>query len=198
MKTRKLFLITALVQLFIWIGTLFSFQMGYNFLALLLVGSAIFCITGVMILIAAPHQRLFLMAYEEVLKIDNSNKKYERELKEAIHKVGQHEAFKLVKNKDLYSLVKEVADLDPRTNRSLKLIKLQEELGELSAEFLKSEGYKKTDETAADIYEHEKEEAVDVFLMAADILRSYRMTEEEERVITTKKLEKWKTKHLGK
>lgn len=89
-------------------------------------------------------------------------------------------------------------DLRPNVqNLSNVMVKATEELGELSAEILKLNGFKISDEDPSKILEHAKEEAVDNMMMSMVIAHHLGMTEEElcERFKT--KIDVWKKKHLN-
>lgn len=77
-----------------------------------------------------------------------------------------------------------------------KIIKMQEELGELAAGFLKRIGYKKTDESTIDIENNIKEEMVDLFIMVVATMQNQGMTHEEILNLIPNKLKKWNIKHL--
>lgn len=76
-----------------------------------------------------------------------------------------------------------------------KIIKLQEELGELSAEYLLEVGYKSNKYKASvdDIKEHRNEEAIDCLITIFDILQNMGLTKEEIVAIANKKISVWET-----
>jgi len=96
------------------------------------------------------------------------------------------------------NLFDECIKRDANTPLEFKLLKLSEEVGELSAEFIK---YKKASNASASAVGDGKElltEAVDVFIVITDILGNLEKLDDckdyDTGEIIDKKLEKWKAK----
>lgn len=75
-------------------------------------------------------------------------------------------------------------------------IKLGEEFGEVCAEVLKLNGYKKSGQTYEETQSNLREESVDLFITLIDWMNKLGMTKEELYKIFPTKLDKWKNKHL--
>lgn len=75
---------------------------------------------------------------------------------------------------------------------SEKALKLNEEVGELSAEVLKLSGYKPSDLTKEEIRERIISESVDSLLMIVDILTAVDTKQEEINQCVEKAVEKWR------
>ena len=90
----------------------------------------------------------------------------------------------------IYDLVQEVSHLE-LPDITKKGLKLNEEVGELSAEILKLVDYKHHDDTKEQIRQHLLEEAVDSLIMIFDILVMQGYTKEEIINAGEEKINKW-------
>lgn len=89
--------------------------------------------------------------------------------------------------------VRKVSKLEKRSLLARGL-KLNEEAGELSAEILKFLGEKgKNGKTKAEVLDHLRLEAVDVWLMASDILCYTNTSDEQITDIMNSQLSKWRS-----
>lgn len=87
-----------------------------------------------------------------------------------------------------------VRDVSRRERKSLndRVVKLTEEVGELAAEALRLSGQKSCgDKTIEQVRAAFKLEAVDVMLMAMDLLETVNATDEEITRIMASQLDKW-------
>ena len=103
----------------------------------------------------------------------------ELDLKEKIEKMSSSEL-----KKNLYD--------------ALRILKLMEEVGEISEGFLELVGYKKTSKPKKQILQNLKEEFVDAEIMVNILQGRFDMTDKEKNEITDKKVGKWKNKYLDK
>ena len=103
----------------------------------------------------------------------------ELDLKEKIEKMSSSEL-----KKNLYD--------------ALRIIKLMEEVGEISEGFLELVGYKKTSKPKKQILQNLKEEFVDAEIMVNVLQGRFDMDDKEKNEITNKKVGKWKNKYLDK
>lgn len=92
---------------------------------------------------------------------------------------------------DVFDLVKETSITENKNNISEKGLKLNEEVGELSAEILKLTGYKYTKDTTQQIRENLLQEASDSIIMIFDILNTLGYTKSEIVESSTSKVDKW-------
>jgi len=74
---------------------------------------------------------------------------------------------------------------------SERVVKLQEEVGELSAEVLKLRGFKKSDLSKDEIRNNILLETVDCLIMSMDILSHEKFQKKEIIEIADKQIEKW-------
>jgi len=96
-------------------------------------------------------------------------------------------------NEDLdyiFDLVKNVSSAQGY-GLSERVIKLQEEVGELSAEVLKLRGFKKSDLSKDEIRNNILLETVDCLIMSMDILSHEKFQKKEIIEIADKQIEKW-------
>ncbi len=77
------------------------------------------------------------------------------------------------------------------------LLKLMEEVGELSCDILKLKQYKVNTENKKDILINAKEEVVDCFTMLINIAEKLEISDEDLVKIFGKKLKKWNKNHLN-
>ena len=95
-----------------------------------------------------------------------------------------------------YELLERLSETDKVVDLPMKMIKLQEEVGELAQAFLahnKSKNASKSaqsENTRLDILE----EACDVLNVTIDIINAYAFTDEESKEMFDKKLRKWLSK----
>lgn len=78
------------------------------------------------------------------------------------------------------------------------LLKLMEEVGELSCDILKIKQYKVNTEDKKDVLANAKEEVVDCFAILINISEKLDISDEEMVKIFGKKLKKWDKNHLNK
>ena len=93
----------------------------------------------------------------------------------------------------LFGLIRCASLLAGKTDLVYKVAKLNEEAGELSAEILKKAGYKNADASESELRRRIIEEAVDVLLMAGDILTDVQATDAEMIECGEDAIEKWLT-----
>jgi len=96
-------------------------------------------------------------------------------------------------NEDLdyiFDLVKNVSSAQGY-GLSERVVKLQEEVGELSAEVLKLRGFKKSDLSKDEIRNNILLETVDCLIMSMDILSHEKFQKKEIIEIADKQIEKW-------
>ena len=91
---------------------------------------------------------------------------------------------------EIYDFVYNVSHLE-ESDIVKKGLKLNEEVGELSAEILKLVKYKHTTDSSERIREHLLEEAMDTIIMVFDILVKQGYTKEEMIKMGEKKINKW-------
>jgi NTP pyrophosphatase (non-canonical NTP hydrolase) len=91
----------------------------------------------------------------------------------------------------IYDLVCKVSPLEKSNNISNKGLKLNEEVGELSAEILKLIKYKYHNDTEEQIRQNLLEEAADSIIQVFDILADLKYTKEELIEASEKKIDKW-------
>jgi NTP pyrophosphatase (non-canonical NTP hydrolase) len=91
----------------------------------------------------------------------------------------------------IYDLVCKVSPLEKSNNISSKGLKLNEEVGELSAEILKLINYKYHNDTEEQIRQNLLEEAADSIIQVFDILADLKYTKEELIEASEKKIDKW-------
>ena len=91
----------------------------------------------------------------------------------------------------IYDLVCKVSPLENSNNISSKGLKLNEEVGELSAEILKLIKYKYHNDTEEQIRQNLLEEAADSIIQVFDILADLKYTKEELIEASEKKIDKW-------
>jgi NTP pyrophosphatase (non-canonical NTP hydrolase) len=91
----------------------------------------------------------------------------------------------------IYDLVCKVSPLEKSNNISSKGLKLNEEVGELSAEILKLIKYKYHNDTEEQIRQNLLEEAADSIIQVFDILADLKYTKEELIEASEKKIDKW-------
>jgi len=84
-----------------------------------------------------------------------------------------------------------VSPLEKSNNISSKGLKLNEEVGELSAEILKLIKYKYHNDTEEQIRQNLLEEAADSIIQVFDILADLKYTKEELIEASEKKIDKW-------
>jgi NTP pyrophosphatase (non-canonical NTP hydrolase) len=90
----------------------------------------------------------------------------------------------------IYDLVSKVSQLE-QSDITKKGLKLNEEVGELSAEILKLVGYKHHNDTSEEIRQHLLEEAADSLIIIFDILVIQGYTKEEIVKTCGNKINKW-------
>jgi len=90
----------------------------------------------------------------------------------------------------IYSLVKSVSPLE-KSDITKKGLKLNEEVGELSAEILKLVNYKYHNDTEQEVRDNLLQEGVDSLIMIFDILTSQNYSKEEVVSVSEQKIEKW-------
>lgn len=78
------------------------------------------------------------------------------------------------------------------------LLKLMEEVGELSCDILKIKQYKVNTEDKKDVLANAKEEVVDCFAILINISEKLDISDKEMAKIFGKKLKKWDKNHLNK
>ncbi len=93
----------------------------------------------------------------------------------------------------LFALITCASLLAGKTDIVYKVAKLNEEDGELSAEILKKAGYKNSDAPDSELRRRIIEEAVDVLLMAGDILTAVQANDAEMIECGEAAIEKWLT-----
>ncbi len=91
----------------------------------------------------------------------------------------------------IFDLVCKVSPLEKSNNISSKGLKLNEEVGELSAEILKLIKYKYHTDTEEQIRQNLLEEAADSIIQVFDILADLKYTKEELIEASEKKIDKW-------
>lgn len=91
----------------------------------------------------------------------------------------------------IYDLVCKVSPLEKSNNIYSKGLKLNEEVGELSAEILKLINYKYHNDTEEQILQNLLEEAADSLIQVFDILAFLKYTKEEIIEASEKKIDKW-------
>lgn len=77
-----------------------------------------------------------------------------------------------------------------------KIMKLQEELGELATDHLKLIGYKVSDDKPKAVKKNMKEEVVDLFIMTLCVGENLGMTKDDFLNIAAKKIKKWNKVHI--
>ena len=90
----------------------------------------------------------------------------------------------------IYNLVKLVSPIE-KSDLTKKGLKLNEEVGELSAEILKLVDYKYHNDSKEQIRDNLLQESVDSLIMIFDILTSQNYTKEEVVNVSEQKIEKW-------
>lgn len=78
------------------------------------------------------------------------------------------------------------------------LLKLMEEVGELSCDILKMKQYKVNNEKKEDVLINAKEEVIDCFTMLINIAENLEISDKDMTKIFAKKLKKWDKSHLNK
>ena len=122
----------------------------------------------------------------EVLVIQQLLEHYEQN---NLSKVG--EEFDTSEDSDyIYELIQGVSSLE-KFGLLERVCKLQEELGELSAEVLKSIGFKNSDLTLDQIRENILLESVDCLIMSLDILSYQGFSRKEIVDMANSQIEKW-------
>lgn len=102
----------------------------------------------------------------------------------------------MAKNFIDYELLERLSESDESIDVAMKLIKLQEEVGELAQAFLahskcnNSSKSAKSKNTKLNILE----ESCDVLNVTIDIINAYKFTDKESKKMFDKKLNKWKSK----
>lgn len=102
-----------------------------------------------------------------------------------------------MKNYINFKKLKQLSDNEKQTPLSYKIIKLQEEAGEIAAEFLKLSGAKNASKSAKGTKESFIEECFDLLNVISDIINTSIETEEDKefaKYISKKKLDKWESK----
>jgi NTP pyrophosphatase (non-canonical NTP hydrolase) len=94
----------------------------------------------------------------------------------------------------VFSLIRKASNSIERTALIKKALKLNEEVGELSAEVLREDGYKDSTYTKEEIRRRIIEEAVDSLVMIGDILNDVKATDSEIIDCTEDAVTKWLTK----
>jgi len=101
-------------------------------------------------------------------------------------------------NPDLINLLLEVSDLSKwTTSLCNRLLKLSEEIGELSQSYLKYSWSVNSSASWGETKKELVEEATDVFIVILDILNQIIETEEDQKLFDeflAKKTQKWKNK----
>ena len=99
-------------------------------------------------------------------------------------------------NKKILEKVKKARELDPRKSMTVsdKLVKLQEEVGEISAAHLKQLGYKPSKNSIKSIRDNKKEEYADALIVIYDLILADGFTFEEVEEELDKGVEKWYNK----
>jgi NTP pyrophosphatase (non-canonical NTP hydrolase) len=97
------------------------------------------------------------------------------------------------------TIYRKVVEISAKTTDDLvkKTLKLSEEVGELAAEVLKLDGFKRSKESKVKIKAHLIEEAVDSMLVIFDILATAGVTEDVIDKVANKKIKKWQRKHIN-
>lgn len=92
--------------------------------------------------------------------------------------------------------LKQIIELSEKEacNISSKVIKLSEEVGEVSAEYLAFAGTSNRSASAEGKIENLLEEAIDVFIVAVDLINTIPLSSETTTKILAKKLKKWEAK----
>lgn len=100
---------------------------------------------------------------------------------------------------DLFEYIVEQDSLDKRP-LAMKIIKLQEELGELSESFLLEDGYKfnKENKTQEELRINTEEEVADILIMIICIANELNMDKQKLTNIVHRKLDKWAEKIKAK
>lgn len=80
---------------------------------------------------------------------------------------------------------------------ALRILKLHEEVGELSEGFLSLVGYKKSDQTKEEILDNMHGEVVDIDIMKKVLGNRFGLSKKKRKKLLKEKLEKWQTKHLS-
>jgi NTP pyrophosphatase (non-canonical NTP hydrolase) len=103
------------------------------------------------------------------------------------------------KFKDLFDFIVEQDSLEKRP-LATKIIKLQEELGELAESFLLEDGYKfnKDNLTQEAIRVNTEEEVADIFIMIICVANELNMDKQKLTNIVHRKLDKWSEKIKAK
>jgi NTP pyrophosphatase (non-canonical NTP hydrolase) len=156
------------------------------------------------------------MKYLKIIKDDNEYQEYLKYIESVFHKeLSEDEAndievisllvedyekskqLEITPTEDIqsidyiYDLVCKVSPLEKSNNISNKGLKLNEEVGELSAEILKLIKYKYHNDTEEQIRQNLLEEAADSIIQVFDILADLKYTKEELIEASEKKIDKW-------
>ena len=91
----------------------------------------------------------------------------------------------------IYELVREAASIEQRGTLVEKGLKLNEEVGELSAELLKLSGYKHTTDSHDIIMEKALLESVDSLIMIFDVMIKLGFTKDQIVEMSEKQVNKW-------
>jgi len=90
----------------------------------------------------------------------------------------------------VFEIVKGVSELESKGNME-RCLKLGEEYGELSAEFLKLSGYKRSDLSESQIRQNILLESTDCLIMILDIMSNMGFTKREIVEMAEKQVNKW-------
>lgn len=104
----------------------------------------------------------------------------------------------MAKNFIDFEKIEKLTEQDKDISNEFRIIKLQEEVGELSAAFLK---YKKISNSSASSNgsrEHLLEELCDVLNVTLDLVNAFEFDDEESKIMFDKKLLKWEKKVINR
>lgn len=105
----------------------------------------------------------------------------------------------MAKNFIDYEFLEKLSGYDKDVNLPYKLIKVQEEVGELAQAFLAHSKSKNTSKSA--LSENTRlnilEESCDVINVVIDIINAFNFSDEETKEMFSKKLKKWENKCLN-
>lgn len=104
--------------------------------------------------------------------------------------------------KNLNEVFDKIQELEARTmavrpaDPSSKILKLTEELGEVSAGYLQYIDYKTNDIDKNDVMANIQEELADMFIMLMILVKDFGMDKDQFINVVSQKMEKWETKHV--
>lgn len=104
----------------------------------------------------------------------------------------------MAKNFIDFEKIEYLTNKDKDIPNEFKILKLQEEVGELSAAFLKYRKISNSSASSNGSKEHILEELCDVLNITIDLINAFEFEDEETKIMFDKKLYKWENKVINK